>query len=301
MLYKEALEIAYYELEKDKDLKEKSIRTLLRQEETLKGYAKIYEKRAKLLKGDPVSYRTAIFKIISLYEYASVIAKRIEEKDPEYLNSQEILEDLGSVEEGYLTQINAPNIRKTSQEFIAKCQEQLRQIRTKAHSQLEQHDEILEKNQETNEKEVSELLEKKSQQKNLSQEEQELFKRYERLQLEEKQLKEQNVTIQKIYQEVAKGLRSLVKDLIEDCIEVLGKAPCDYAYVGLGSLAREEATPGSGPPLSRGCRGCEPSPRRRGPASRWRPGRTSCEARRWRPADPGMRVGPPGCSRGGRR
>ena len=49
--------------------------------------------------------------------------------------------------------------------------------------------------------------------------------------------------IQEINKEIALKYKIIMHDLSQFCQDVMGKPPCDYAVVGMGSLAREEITP----------------------------------------------------------
>ena len=49
--------------------------------------------------------------------------------------------------------------------------------------------------------------------------------------------------IQELYKAVAKSVVSLVSEMLNDCVTLLGPPPCHYAAIALGSLARLEATP----------------------------------------------------------
>lgn len=49
--------------------------------------------------------------------------------------------------------------------------------------------------------------------------------------------------IQELYKVVAESLVSLVSEMLDDCVTLLGSSPCHYAAIALGSLARLEATP----------------------------------------------------------
>ena len=49
--------------------------------------------------------------------------------------------------------------------------------------------------------------------------------------------------IQELYKAVAESLVSLVSEMLNDCVSLLGPPPCHYATIALGSLARLEATP----------------------------------------------------------
>ena len=60
--------------------------------------------------------------------------------------------------------------------------------------------------------------------------------------LKQKQLAKAEA-VQNIYSDIADQLRKFIETLINECVQVLGKPPCGYAFIGLGSLAREEATP----------------------------------------------------------
>ena len=50
-------------------------------------------------------------------------------------------------------------------------------------------------------------------------------------------------TIKKLNKMIAYTYKSVMKDLSQFCQEVMGKPPCKYAVVGMGSLARQEITP----------------------------------------------------------
>ncbi|KIC76641.1 hypothetical protein DB41_FE00010, partial [Neochlamydia sp. TUME1] len=49
--------------------------------------------------------------------------------------------------------------------------------------------------------------------------------------------------VRKLYSEIARGIKAFFKSLVDQAQEVLGSAPCEYAMIGFGSLAREEMTP----------------------------------------------------------
>ncbi|XP_019646298.1 PREDICTED: uncharacterized protein LOC109486835 [Branchiostoma belcheri] len=49
--------------------------------------------------------------------------------------------------------------------------------------------------------------------------------------------------IRALYQQISREMKAFVSDLIQECFLVLGPPPCNYAAIGLGSLAREEMTP----------------------------------------------------------
>ena len=49
--------------------------------------------------------------------------------------------------------------------------------------------------------------------------------------------------IQELYKAVAENVVSLVSEMLNDCVTLLGPPPCHYAAIALGSLARLEATP----------------------------------------------------------
>lgn len=46
-----------------------------------------------------------------------------------------------------------------------------------------------------------------------------------------------------IFRKISEDMASFVRMLIEECTSVLGNAPCRFAVIGLGSLARNEMTP----------------------------------------------------------
>ena len=49
---------------------------------------------------------------------------------------------------------------------------------------------------------------------------------------------------QRVYAEISKSMRELVANMVEDCVEMMPcTPPCRYSILGLGSTAREEATP----------------------------------------------------------
>ena len=48
----------------------------------------------------------------------------------------------------------------------------------------------------------------------------------------------------RVYAEIAKSMREFVTNMVEDCVEIMPSIPpCRYSILGLGSTAREEATP----------------------------------------------------------
>ena len=49
--------------------------------------------------------------------------------------------------------------------------------------------------------------------------------------------------MQLINNTIAVKYKNIMAELSQDCENVLGKPPCEYAVVGMGSLAREEITP----------------------------------------------------------
>ena len=49
--------------------------------------------------------------------------------------------------------------------------------------------------------------------------------------------------IQELYKVIAESLLTLVSEMLDDCVSLLGQSPCHYAAIALGSLARLEATP----------------------------------------------------------
>ena len=49
--------------------------------------------------------------------------------------------------------------------------------------------------------------------------------------------------IQNINRKIFKKYKKIMKDISQFCEKVLGKPPCEYAVVGMGSLARQEITP----------------------------------------------------------
>ncbi|WP_213150938.1 tetratricopeptide repeat protein [Neochlamydia sp. AcF95] len=49
--------------------------------------------------------------------------------------------------------------------------------------------------------------------------------------------------VREVYRDIAKGVKNFFSTLVNQAIDVLGDAPCEYAMIGFGSLAREEMTP----------------------------------------------------------
>ncbi|WP_213156125.1 tetratricopeptide repeat protein [Neochlamydia sp. AcF65] len=49
--------------------------------------------------------------------------------------------------------------------------------------------------------------------------------------------------VRDLYKEITQGMKDFFKILVEQSIDTLGAAPCEYAMIGFGSLAREEMTP----------------------------------------------------------
>jgi len=60
-------------------------------------------------------------------------------------------------------------------------------------------------------------------------------------------IQESKLTMQSIYRQITANMKMLVATMIVDCINensyLLGLPLCDYAFIGFGSLAREEMTP----------------------------------------------------------
>ena len=59
----------------------------------------------------------------------------------------------------------------------------------------------------------------------------------------EKAKSDKILAIQEINKKIALKYKIIMQDLSQFCQDVMGKPPCDYAVVGMGSLAREEITP----------------------------------------------------------
>ncbi|XP_035660853.1 uncharacterized protein LOC118405458 [Branchiostoma floridae] len=55
----------------------------------------------------------------------------------------------------------------------------------------------------------------------------------------------QGTAVRDLYRKIAEDMKTYVRDLLKECVSVVGAPPGDvrYAVVGLGSLAREEMTP----------------------------------------------------------
>ncbi|MBS4165348.1 hypothetical protein NEOC65_000405 [Neochlamydia sp. AcF65] len=49
--------------------------------------------------------------------------------------------------------------------------------------------------------------------------------------------------VRELYSEIAQWIKTFFKSLVDQAQEFLGPAPCEYAMIGFGSLAREEMTP----------------------------------------------------------
>ncbi|MBS4170818.1 tetratricopeptide repeat protein [Neochlamydia sp. AcF95] len=49
--------------------------------------------------------------------------------------------------------------------------------------------------------------------------------------------------VRMLYKEISLGMKDFFKTLVNQAIDALGPAPCEYAMIGFGSLAREEMTP----------------------------------------------------------
>ncbi|KIC73194.1 hypothetical protein DB41_JN00020 [Neochlamydia sp. TUME1] len=49
--------------------------------------------------------------------------------------------------------------------------------------------------------------------------------------------------VRDLYRDIAKGVKNFFSILVNQAIDALGAAPCEYAMIGFGSLAREEMTP----------------------------------------------------------
>nr|WP_166155120.1 DUF294 nucleotidyltransferase-like domain-containing protein [Neochlamydia sp. AcF84]NGY94720.1 hypothetical protein [Neochlamydia sp. AcF84] len=49
--------------------------------------------------------------------------------------------------------------------------------------------------------------------------------------------------VRELYRGIAQRIKSFFSFLVDQAIDVLGPAPCEYAMIGFGSLAREEMTP----------------------------------------------------------
>jgi len=50
-------------------------------------------------------------------------------------------------------------------------------------------------------------------------------------------------SVQKLYSTITGNMKSFVRKLLQECIDTLGKPPCEYAVLGFGSFARGEVTP----------------------------------------------------------
>ena len=55
--------------------------------------------------------------------------------------------------------------------------------------------------------------------------------------------KEKTQKIRKIQDEISEDYKNIMKNLCQFCENVMGRVPCSYALVGMGSLARREVTP----------------------------------------------------------
>ncbi|KIC76579.1 hypothetical protein DB41_FK00010, partial [Neochlamydia sp. TUME1] len=49
--------------------------------------------------------------------------------------------------------------------------------------------------------------------------------------------------VKELYSNIAQNIKAFFSSLVNQAIDVLGPAPCEYAMIGFGSLAREEMTP----------------------------------------------------------
>ena len=57
--------------------------------------------------------------------------------------------------------------------------------------------------------------------------------------IEEKRAKQ----LQELYEDISKLMKDLITCMVEDCMQIMSSPPCKFSILGLGSTAREEATP----------------------------------------------------------
>jgi tetratricopeptide (TPR) repeat protein len=48
---------------------------------------------------------------------------------------------------------------------------------------------------------------------------------------------------QQLYREISKSMKDLITCMVDDCMQIMSSPPCEFSILGLGSTAREEATP----------------------------------------------------------
>ena len=48
---------------------------------------------------------------------------------------------------------------------------------------------------------------------------------------------------QQLYGEISRSMKDLITSMVDDCMQIMSNPPCEFSILGLGSTAREEATP----------------------------------------------------------
>ena len=60
--------------------------------------------------------------------------------------------------------------------------------------------------------------------------------------IQEKYIEQQKI-VRELFEMISSRIKQLLSKIIQDCLEILGEAPCPYEVMVLGSLARGEMTP----------------------------------------------------------
>ena len=183
----------------------------------------IYRRRSNT-KSDKLDYTRAA----GLYNYAINVCrsrcKGDKENDAKYMGKISEFEDIiAEIEMDFIrtiTQNSRVNVASFVQERKDKNHNDrklLKQIRDEARKNIKQLD-------------------------SLNHELDEIIKNKNKVETHKQELKIAGYT-KDIYQRIANQTKHLIHSMVDDCIEVLGPAPCNYAIIGLGSFARGELTP----------------------------------------------------------